>query len=383
MTLPSPAAIPMPRLECPSLLLSTLPTEILYEIYSYMNTTYDKVIWPLICKRFYQIFPVPQFDSWPDPREPTLVDLDKNCGISIRTHAICYGQFCHGIRKREFFHPRELENYPFRRDPGSRACYECAKSLWISPEKQLCYGDLRKVRYRNMRWYQRLPPISEEDKGVVVLESHFSYAVRCRYDIMTVPERARVSRSDMELVLHGFDIFACPHMQLNDPRVIESYDPCAPTVRGHVLYDMHDRPYHTSCKFPTCRTEIYWLTRPTDAPSGEIDDLSGRIASPRKTIYLHVHRHIGDLEVYDNPLLLSQLIIPNVRRLTKFWKDRVKRKEKIVPLVALKYEEKSRIDSSGAGFSSLPSPDMPSDLYADTPANNLEEPLFYPFCSGF
>lgn len=320
--------------------LSTLPTELLLHIYSHISGAPEKVVWPLICKRFYSIFTIPRWNSWSGKQQSEILLLLERCSFSHIRLAICHGPCTPGIWERESFAPLELHHsFPH--------CWQCAKYLWISPNKQFSYRDITPFYCRSR--YSRDPPTEEENEGVIVRHAMYTLAIRHRHRLLTVPESAQVSHAHMAVLLSRFALPVCPHMRINDPRVIRNYDPKATPIEGPALFDGFHAQDRTRCTFPGCQTEIFWLIISSTGKSLDDGDASNSndigTSTRQKTIYLRTTRVLGDLHRFSNPLFLAQLIIPNTEKLTDYWRQCHEWKDDVAPMLARRYAQETSQNS--------------------------------------
>ncbi|KAK2760368.1 hypothetical protein FQN54_002438 [Arachnomyces sp. PD_36] len=357
----------------PRVNLSTLPTEILLEIYSYISDPPEKVIWPLICKRFYTTFKIPPWYSWSAKQQHEILLLFERCSFSHARLAVCHGPCYMSVQDRKFFARNAVHE-----TKGPR-CWQCAKYLWISPEKQMSYADIMPV-YRRSR-YEPVPPMEEEDKGVISRLNMWELALRCRYELITVPEGAHVSLENMAVLLSKFTLPACPHMGLNDPRVVKNYDPETAPIQGPALIDAHAQNL-VRCEFPGCRTIITWLVLSSAEKSQSDSDETG--SGKQKTIYLRTIRILGDLNRFANPAFLAQLIVPNKDKLKDHWRRCVEWRDSIAPMIARQYAPGSQRfnakRSTNTRLSSEVCWDQISRLLMPSPLNNESDqidPLFW------
>ncbi|WEW62015.1 hypothetical protein PRK78_007515 [Emydomyces testavorans] len=296
--------------------LSALPPELLFHILPHLPAA-SKLSLSLTNKRLHY-FLSDQVPRWPQiPPEDRYAFLHlleqmrfvnpTNPNIPI---ACCSS--CKSIHSKYNFTPRELAN-----GPDTRLCRQSVKSLWINPDTQYSFLDLAPLH--------TAPPGWTSDDRLLRRRNVLDFTICTTHKILSLPKSTNASRKKIARILHTFNLLSCPHTRLDNPLIIDSYNPAAHPldITGTALCDPHNAS--ANCAFPGCKTHFYWTVR-THAHRPHW-----------KTIYLEINRDIANLKNPDAPAWLAQLITPNTDSLTKFWNDRVAWKRQMLAREERKY----------------------------------------------
>lgn len=200
--------------------------------------------------------------------------------------------------------------------------------------------------------------MEEENEGVIVRHSMCALALRYRHKVLTVPECAQISPTHMAVLLSRFALPVCPHMRLNDPRVVQTYGPNATPIKGPALLDEMHPQNRARCTFPGCKSEISWLVLPSPGKSQDDNDTSNSSetrSTRQKIIYLRTTRILGDLHRFANPSFLAQLIVPNTEKLMDHWRRCHEWKDSIAPLIERQYAQEA-LNANNTEFNTRSSP---------------------------